>query len=201
MNKVNQPRIHPCVTQAAQELLGFKRVDAKTPTTLYVGGGAACYGWLDGNFRMSKDFDVDMSGMHRHFEIPPEALLPQKLGLWHVDTKYTTNLSVMHEDFDRRALPIAKSGNVTVSLLAPVDVAISKLDRFSERDRGDILALLRSKLVKKEEFIELANDAITTGVGLQSRLELSLRLVLKDHENEMLDAKPDTTQPFRKKCP
>ena len=66
-----------------------------------------------------------------------------------------------------------------VYVAGPIDVAISKLGRFGDRDQQDIQALLGLPLVDIDEFERLAREAISYYVGnpvpVLGNLESSLR--------------------------
>lgn len=56
-----------------------------------------------------------------------------------------------------------------------IDVAISKLGRFGDRDMHDIQALLQLPHVDIGEFERLAREAISYGVGEQTRILENLK--------------------------
>ena len=45
-----------------------------------------------------------------------------------------------------------ESGTLEVRLLSPLDLAVSKIGRFGERDRGDIAALAENGLIRAEDL-------------------------------------------------
>ena len=67
-----------------------------------------------------------------------------------------------------------------VHVFAPVDLAVSKLARFSANDREDIVALMTSGLTTGEEIAARAQEALPGYVGnpqnLLWHLEETLRL-------------------------
>jgi len=72
-----------------------------------------------------------------------------------------------------------------VRLLAPVDLAISKLGRYSEQDRADILSLAKKRLLNRAALGKRAQEAIGGYVGDIRRLQGNIDDALK-----MLPAKP-----------
>ncbi len=62
----------------------------------------------------------------------------------------------MHEDAHDDAIPLSlhgiDPGVLDVRLLTPLDLAISKLSRFSERDRSDIESLARHQHISSSGF-------------------------------------------------
>ncbi|MCZ7803424.1 DUF6036 family nucleotidyltransferase [Pseudomonas aeruginosa] len=87
------------------------------------------------------------------------------------DPNYNTSLGPLHEDYRDRAIPLdGFDGNqpLHVYVAAGVDLAISKLSRFTEQDKADIEALIDSGRVDVEEFVTLATEAIDYAVGNRS---------------------------------
>jgi hypothetical protein len=68
-----------------------------------------------------------------------------------------------------------------VRLLAPVDLAISKLGRYSEQDRADILSLAKKRLLNRAALGKRAQEAIGGYVGdirrLQGNIDDALRIL------------------------
>jgi hypothetical protein len=70
-------------------------------------------------------------------------------------------------------------------LLSPVDLIISKLSRFAQNDVEDIMNIIKTGKVNKQELYELATDAINVGVGFKkSFVEISLQHVMEMFEDE-----------------
>ncbi|UZJ45350.1 DUF6036 family nucleotidyltransferase [Marinimicrobium sp. C6131] len=101
-----------------------------------------------------------------------------------LDTSFNTTLGPLHEDYETRITRLVTQSsvpNVEVYVASAVDVAISKLGRFGDRDQKDIQALLRLPRVDIEEFERLAREAISYYVGDQVRLRGNLSAVLGDY--------------------
>ena len=68
-----------------------------------------------------------------------------------------------------------------VRLLAPLDLAVSKLSRFSEQDRNDILSLARHRSLRTAKVRARALDALSGYVGsierIQGSIELACRII------------------------
>lgn len=87
------------------------------------------------------------------------------------DPNYNTSLGPLHEDYRDRAIPLdGFNGNqpLHVYVAAGVDLAISKLGRYTEQDKADIEALIDCGRVDVEEFVTLAQEAIDYAVGNRS---------------------------------
>ena len=72
-------------------------------------------------------------------------------------------------------MPLSLAGidarRLDVRLIAPLDLAVSKLSRFSEQDRDDIVTLARHKLIKAATMRSRANQALTGYVGSIDRIQ------------------------------
>lgn len=78
-----------------------------------------------------------------------------------LDSNYNPELGPYHPDAFARATPLftSNNGRVDLKVLAPVDLAITKIGRFQDHDRQDIEALARCGLLDAEEFKKLAREA------------------------------------------
>ncbi|MBN2824409.1 MAG: hypothetical protein JXQ76_03715 [Campylobacterales bacterium] len=150
------------------------------PIKAYIVGGVASY--LYTQARASDDIDMIIS--HR-IDLPQNLFaLYQKDGLFEklvFDDTYNDTLGLMHEDYpDRANLYKTIDKKFEVYILHPVDLVISKLLRLSDNDEQDIKALIQRNLVDKNKLLELANDAISVGVGFNiNSAKNNLELVLE----------------------
>jgi hypothetical protein len=96
-----------------------------------------------------------------------------------------TTLGPLHEDYEDRVIRLTTQSdipNVEVYVASPVDVAISKLGRFGDRDQKDIQSLLRLPFVNVNEFERLAREAIGYYVGNKMPVLGNLESSLKDYQ-------------------
>jgi hypothetical protein len=102
-----------------------------------------------------------------------------------LDVSFNTTLGPLHEDYEDRVIRLKTRSdvpNVEVYVASPLDVAISKLGRFGERDQQDIQALLRLPFVDVNEFERLAREAIGYYVGNKLPVLGNLEVVLNDYQ-------------------
>ncbi len=192
-----QPNRHvrPEFLAAFRELAGriantLTQVPKRTlPVKMYVAGGAALH--LYTGQRLSDDIDASFS----HRIALPDDLEVSYQGadgtaeLLYFDRQYNDTLGLLHEDAYDDSLPLTldgiDAGVLDVRLLSPLDLAVSKLGRFSEQDRDDIVALARLKLVDSGGLRKRAQAAIAGYVGdthrVQGTIEIACR-VLEDLE-------------------
>jgi hypothetical protein len=101
------------------------------------------------------------------------------------DMQYNDTFAPMHEYAHDDALPLTLTGIdntvLDVRLLAPVDLAVSKLGRFSDIDRVDIESLAHAGLVDSRALRKRGEQALVSFVGdltrLRGSIDLACRLV------------------------
>src|SRR5437016_14156711 len=119
------------------------------PVRMYLAGGAALH--LYTGERVSRDIDATFS--HR-------IALPENLEvayrdadgaarLLYFDRQFNDTLGLLHEDAYDDSVPLLLEGSdskvLEIRLLSALDLAVSKLGRFSGQDREDIATLARRK--------------------------------------------------------
>ncbi|WP_409524707.1 DUF6036 family nucleotidyltransferase [Nitrincola sp. MINF-07-Sa-05] len=103
-----------------------------------------------------------------------------------LDSSFNTTLGPLHEDYEDRIIRLVTQSsipNVEVYIASAIDVAISKLGRFGDRDQQDIQSLLQLPYVDINEFERLAREAISYYVGNQRQVSGNIRVVLNDYRN------------------
>ena len=91
----------------------------------------------------------------------------------------------MHEDAHEDSVPVTlkhiDASVLDVRLLCPLDLAVSKISRFSSQDRDDITALARRGLIKSAALRRRSQQAVENYVGnletLKGAIELACRIV------------------------
>ena len=110
------------------------------------------------------------------------------------DSNYNTSLGPLHEDYRDRAIPLdGFDGDqpLHVYVAAGVDLAISKLGRFTEQDKADIEGLIDSGRVNVKEFVALASEAIDYAVGNRSGMLSCLANVTEPYLENHSHASPE----------
>src|ERR1700716_2438059 len=139
------------------------------PIRMYVAGGGALHPYT--GERVSRDIDATFS--HR-------IALPENLEvayrdadgaarLLYFDRQYNDTFGLLHEDAQDDSVPLTleriDSGVLDVRLLSALDLAVSKIGRFSSQDRDDIATLARRKLVTSGALRQRAEQASGGYVG------------------------------------
>ncbi|MDE0303425.1 MAG: hypothetical protein OXI87_00865 [Albidovulum sp.] len=82
-----------------------------------------------------------------------------------MDGSFTDVMGSFPPDWEARSHEVHSSGNMVLHVIDPVDLAVSKLARFSERYREDIQALAESGLIDPDTFARRADEALEHYVG------------------------------------
>lgn len=153
------------------------------PIRMYVAGGAALH------FYTGERVSVDVDAVFSRRIVLPDALQVSYVDedgaarLLYFDRQYNDTLGLMHEDAQQDSLPLRLPGidaNVLdVRLLAPVDLAVSKLGRFTEQDRADIMALARRGRITARDLETRAMQALDGYVGDVQRVRGNVTTAVK----------------------
>ena len=142
---------------------------------MYVAGGAAVHFYTGA--RVSRDIDATFS---RRIALPENLEVSYRDGdgaarLLYLDRQYNDTLGLMHQDAYDESWPLELKGldshAIEVRLLSPLDLAVSKLGRFSSQDREDIVALARHNLIEAGALRRRAEDALLDYVGDTGRVK------------------------------
>jgi hypothetical protein len=155
------------------------------PIRMYVAGGAAMH--LYTGERMSNDIDAVFS---KRIVLPSDLEVAYQdpdgaSRLLYFDRQYNDTFSLMHEDAYDDSVPLTlkyiDASVLDVRLLSALDLAVSKVSRFSSLDRGDIIALAKHGLIKSAALRRRAEQAIENYIGnldaLRGALNLACRIV------------------------
>lgn len=148
---------------------------AALPIRMYVAGGATLHFYT--GERVSEDIDAVFS---RRIALPENLEVAYRdadgaARLLYFDSQYSDTLALMHEDAQQNSVALALTGidsrKLDVRLLSPLDLAVSKLGRFSEQDREDIATLARRGLIKVQALRSRAEQALGGYVGSTDRIQ------------------------------
>jgi len=157
--------------------------ETRLPIKMYVAGGAALHFYT--GERVSRDIDAVFS---QRIALPEDLDIAYRdadgaARLLYFDRQYNDTLSLMHESAHDDSIPLSlegiNSGVLDVRLLAPLDLAVSKLSRFSERDRSDISSLALHQDLGSAALRRRALEALTGYVGSIERVRGSIELACR----------------------
>jgi Nucleotidyltransferase of unknown function (DUF6036) len=153
------------------------------PIRMYVAGGAALHFYT--GERVSRDIDAAFS--HR-IALPDDLEVAYRdadgaARLLYFDRQYSDTLGLLHEDAYDDSIALALDGVdahvLDVRLLSTLDLAVTKLGRFSSQDRDDIGALARHRLITSSRLRRRAEDALKGYVGNTTRVQGSIELACR----------------------
>jgi hypothetical protein len=148
------------------------------PIKMFVAGGAALHFYT--GERVSRDIDAVFS--HR-IALPEDLEISYSdadgaARLLYFDRQYNDTFALMHEDAHADSLSLILGGVdsqvLDVRLLAPLDLAVSKISRFSSQDRADIGSLARHRAIDSTALRRRAVEALTGYVGNVDRVRGSI---------------------------
>ncbi len=167
-----------------QQALKGSRPDV-FPIRMVVAGGAALH--LLTGARVSEDVDAVFSKrvlFNEEIEVSyrdPDG----RARILYLDRNYNDALGLLHEDAheDTRSIDIPGIDKklIDVRVLAPIDLAVSKLSRFADQDREDILLLAREGLIDSASLRKRAEQALAGYVGdlnsVRNSIDIACRLI------------------------
>jgi len=167
-----------------QQTLKGSRPDV-FPVRMYVAGGAALH--LLTGARVSADVDAVFSKrvlFNEELEVSyrdPDG----RARLLYLDRNYNDALGLLHEHAHKDSQPVDIPGIdkklIDVRVLAPIDLAVSKLSRFTDQDREDVLLLAREGLIDAASLRKRAEEALGGYVGdlnsVRNSIDIACRLI------------------------
>jgi hypothetical protein len=165
---------------------------------MYIAGGAALH--LLTGARVTEDIDATFS---RRVLLADDLEVSYRdadgrARLMYLDRSYNDTLGLLHEDAYADSRPVDVPGVdkkvVDVRVLAPVDLAVTKLARFTDQDREDIRLLARERLVDPAAVRKRAEEALTAYVGDAGSVRTSIDIACR-----LIDAERPSSAPRRKR--
>jgi len=155
----------------------LKRIDDSLPpdsnVDCYIFGGVAIH--LYTGERPTTDVDVEFS---RRILIQKDFIIfsnQEESSLLYIDTKFNPMFALIHEDYKIDALFIQTAmKKIRLHVIGPIDLAVSKLSRFSDIDQADIVALARHGLIDANSLEKRARQALSSYVGDSRNVEFNL---------------------------
>ena len=155
------------------------------PIKMYVAGGAAMHFYT--GERVSNDVDAVFS---KRIALPSDLEITYRdpdgaARLLYFDRQYNDTLALIHEDAHDDSVPLTLKGIdasiLDVRLLSALDLAVSKISRFSSQDRDDITTLGKHGLIKSAALRRRSEQAMGNYVGnldtLKGAVNLACRIV------------------------
>lgn len=157
--------------------------DSDRVVTMYIAGGVAVGFYCD--MRATDDLDafydarVGLGGVDVLVRYADKDGEPR---ICYLDTNYNPTIGLLHENFDRDAVDWEDvqvlNQKIRVKVLSPLDLAVTKIDRYSPQDIEDILQLAKRKLFSPESFEQRAIEAMNVCPCNRERTQNSIRLLV-----------------------
>lgn len=154
------------------------------PIIMYLAGGLAVNYWC--GTRYTEDVDASFS---RRLILPKNLTINYRRkdgtdAFIYFDYNYNTSFALLHEMFEEDSVEWTGVGNerrlVQLRVLSPVDLAVSKIARFSEQDQEDIQALGRESLLTVDDLRRRATEALSNYVGDLAGVRLSIDRICRE---------------------
>jgi hypothetical protein len=154
-----------------------RRIQPRSPLRIILAGGMAAHLYV--GKRVTLDLDAEFCA---------RVLIPQDLfaeaeglGTLYFDTNYNPMFALMHEDYQVDAVLVDVGvPNIELRILAPVDLAVSKIARWADVDQEDIADLVRAGLVTAAAIQQRAEEALAGYIGnlsdVRARIESAVEL-------------------------
>jgi hypothetical protein len=149
------------------------------PVRMFLAGGMAQHFYSGGRYTE----DVDASFSHR-LMVPAKDLTIDYVredgspATLYFDANYSDTFALMHPDHRKDSREWPGIGNerrlIQLYVLSPIDLALSKVSRFSEQDHADILVLAEHGLVDADELRARATEALEYYVGDTRWIQINL---------------------------
>jgi uncharacterized nucleotidyltransferase DUF6036 len=101
----------------------------------------------------------------------------------YLDNNYNPSFGLLHEHHDRDAVEWSGIGNekrkLHLYVLSPVDLAVTKMSRYSPQDREDILSLASLGLFSADQLLKRSIEALVDFVGDRAPVMTSIELVCR----------------------
>ena len=152
---------------------------------MFLAGGMALHFWTGA--RYTEDVDASFS---KPLLLPANDLIVEYQrecgadSTLYFDANFNDTFALMHPDYRENAVEWDGIGNddrlVRLRVLTPVDLAVSKISRYSEQDRKDILLLASSKHFSGDDLKRHAEAALDYYVGNMNNIRLTIDQLCKE---------------------
>lgn len=184
-------KLHPELTQAMSQMMdrmdGFMREGGYVgePVKMYLAGGMAVH--YHCGTRYTDDVDASFS---QRLMLPFDELVIDYMretggqSCIYFDTTYNDTFALLHPDHRESCLAWEGIGNehrlIRLLVFSPVDLAVSKLSRFSPNDQADILALAQHRYFDSAQLQTRAIEALGYYVGDTRWIHLNLKQISQE---------------------
>ncbi len=180
--------LHPELTRAMSHMMDkLNEVLQKAryqdePIKMYLAGGMAVH--YHCGTRYTEDVDASFS---RRLLLPYKELVVEYLrednsrSSIYLDPTYNDTFALLHPDHRENCVEWQGIGNerrlIHLLVFSPLDLAVSKIARFSENDQADILALAKHRYFTSTQLQAHTTEALDYYVGDTRWIHLNIRQI------------------------
>lgn len=152
------------------------RLELDRPLTIFLAGGMAVH--LYTAKRVTTDIDAEFSA---RVVVPSDLCVQVNLPDGstediYFDSNFSTTLGLIHENYQDDSVPVDLGlQHITLRVLSPVDLAVSKISRLADPDKEDIRDLVLAGLTGADEIAARAEEALGSYIGNTSSLRFNIR--------------------------
>lgn len=154
-----------------------RRIQPRLPLRIILAGGMAAHLYVGKRVTLALDAEFCARVL-----IPRDLFAEAEgLGALYFDTNYNPRFALMHEDYQVDSVLVDIGvPNIELRVLAPVDLAVSKIARWADVDQEDIADLVRAGLVTATAMQQRAEEALARYIGnlseVRARIESAVEL-------------------------
>ena len=152
------------------------RLELDRPLTIFLAGGMAVH--LYTAKRVTTDIDAEFSArVVVSSDLCVQVNLPDgSTEDIYFDSNFSTTLGLIHENYQDDSVPVDLGlQHITLRVLSPVDLAVSKISRLADPDKEDIRDLVLAGLTGADEIAARAEEALGSYIGNTSSLRFNIR--------------------------
>ena len=180
-------RAHPELVSALRVIVD--RIEASIPQTyagepieMFIAGGIAMNYYCGSRYTEDVDASFSKRLLLNFDELRVSYVRSDgSSSFLYLDPNYNTSFALIHENFDVDAVVwtgIAREqSRLRVRVFSAVDLAVSKIARFSDQDREDILSLASAGLIDGQSVRDRASEALRNFIGDDRAVRRTLDLV------------------------
>lgn len=155
------------------------------PIKMYLAGGMAVNYWCGTRYAggVEASFSKKLLLNSKNL-IVDYRKIDGEAGFIYFDSNYNNSLSLIHENYEDDACPWINTDMngelIHLYVISPLDLALSKVTRFTEQDRSDINSLAQEGLINSTDFRKRADDAAKYAIGVPEVIQNTINIVCKD---------------------
>lgn len=163
------------ILSLVEKIVDFLPEKNNSPLKITLVGGAAIWFYCENNNYNEVNAIFSQKILLPQISIP---LYNNKELTWGV--QYSNSIRLLHDYAEDDTIFIANIKNkINLSILNPIDLAVTKIDRYSEDDKNDIINLSKKGLIEDSILERRVKEALSYYVGNTRILNANLKFALE----------------------